>query len=127
MMIRIIVITLGFSLRGQSYPNHGLVLIDDIGVTNETSGSGLNCESDLTNCCSSGLRGEFDFPDESTVPILGSIRNGYYRTRSTTQITLNRRPEGTTQGLFQCRIRTVASPTEYEEFYIGVYDESSGE
>jgi hypothetical protein len=124
------VITPGFSLRGQPYPNHGLVLINDIGVTNETSGMGLNCLSDLTDCCSSANeaneRGEFDFPDGSVVPILGNIRNGYYRTRLTTRITLNRRPEGTAQGLFQCRIRTTASPNEYEEFYIGVYDESSG-
>ena len=124
-------VTSGFSLRGQSYPNHGLVLIDDIGETDETRDRGLNCLSDLTDCCSSANaqddRGEFDFPDGSTVPFLGNIRNGYYRIRSTTQITLNRRPEGTAQGLFQCRIRTVASPDAYEEFYIGVYDENSGE
>jgi hypothetical protein len=119
-------ITPGFSLRGQSYPNHGLVLINEIGVTDETSGMGLNCVSDLPDCCSSGLRGEFDFPDGSMVPILPNIRNGYYRTRSTTRVALNRRPEGTAQGLFQCRIRTTASPNEYQEFYIGVYDESSG-
>ena len=99
-------VTSGFSLRGQSYPNHGLVLIDDIGETDETRDRGLNCLSDLTDCCSSANaqddRGEFDFPDGSTVPFLGNIRNGYYRIRSTTQITLNRRPEGTAQGLFQC-------------------------
>ena len=100
-------------------------------MTDSTSGLGLNCMSDLTDCCSSSNaqdeRGEFDFPDGSTVPILGNIRNGYYRIRSATQITLNRRPEGTAQGLFQCRIRTMASPDAYEEFYIGVYDENSGE
>ena len=117
----------GFSLRGQSYPNHGLVLIDQIGVTDSTDDNGLSCESDLTDCCSSGLRGEFDFPDGSTVPRLGDIRNGYYRTRSTDRITLNRQADGTAQGLFQCRIRTVASQAAYEEFYIGVYDENSGE
>jgi hypothetical protein len=121
----------GFSLRSQSYPNHGLVLIDDIGVTDETGNRGLNCLSELTDCCSSenavNERGEFDFPDGSTVRILGNIRNGYYRIRSTTNITLNRLPEGTALGLFQCRIRTTASLNEYEEFYIGVYDENSGE
>ena len=119
--------TPGFSLRDQSYPNHGLVLIDEIGESNQTHSNGLNCVSDLSTCCSSGLRGEFDFPDGSMVPIMGSIRNGCYRTRETDRIILNCRSEGTVQGLFQCRIRTVASPTEYEEFYIGVYDGSSGE
>ena len=114
-------------MRRQEYPNHGLVLIDEIGVTDSTDDNGLNCVSDLTDCCSDGLRGEFDFPDGSTVPILGNIRNGYYRTRSSDRIILNRRPEGTAQGLFQCRIRTTASQAAYEEFYIGVYDENSGE
>ena len=119
----------GFSLRGQSYPNHGLVLINEIGETNQTHDNGLNCVSDLTDCCTLPvtLRGEFDFPDGSTVPIMGGIRDGYYRTRATDRIFLNRRPEGTVRGLFQCRIRIVASPAAYEEFYIGVYDENSGE
>ena len=119
----------GFSLGGQSYPNHGLVLIDDIGETDMTDldpNNGLNCISDLTNCCSSGLRGEFDFPDGSTVPTLGAIRNGYYRTRAVDRNILNRQ-DGTVQGLFQCRIRTQASPSAHQEFYIGVYDKNSGE
>jgi hypothetical protein len=121
-------VTPAFSLRGQSYPNHGLVLIDDIGETNETSGDGsLNCVSDLTTCCSDGLRGDFHFPDGSVVSTLRNIRSGYYRNRGMDRIFLNRRPEGTAQGLFQCRIRTVASPNEYQEFYIGVFDENSGE
>ena len=120
-------VTPGFSLRGQAYPNHGLVLIDEIGVTDSTDDNSLSCVSDLTDCCLSGLRGEFDFPDGSVVPTLGDIRHGYYRTRSTDRIALNRRPEGTAQGLFQCRIRTTTSPDAYEELYIGVYDENSGE
>ena len=124
-------VTPGFSLRGQVYPNHGLVLIDEIGVTDSTDDNSLSCVSDLTDCCSSANaadeRGEFDFPDGSVVPTLGDIRNGYYRNRGVDRIFLNRRPEGTAQGLFQCRIRTVASQAAYEEFYIGVYDENSGE
>ena len=116
-----------FSLRGQSYPNHGLVLINDIGETYYTHSSGLNCVSDLVGCCSSGLRGEFKFPDGSWVPILASARNGYYRNRAADRIILNRRVDGVIQGLFQCLIRTQASSTEYQEFYIGVYDENSGE
>ena len=119
--------TPGFSLRGQSYPNHGLVLINDIGETNDTHSNGLNCVSDLTDCCSSGLRGEFEFPDGTRVPIMSSARNGYYRTRGADRNILNHQANGTVQGLFQCLIRTQASQTEYQEFYIGVYDENSGE
>ena len=64
----IILGTPGFSLKGQSYPNHGLVLIDDIRETDTNDldpNDGLHCVSDLTDCCTSGdrlLRGEFDFP-----------------------------------------------------------------
>ena len=119
--------TPGFSLRGQSYPNHGLVLINDIGETNETHSNGLNCVSNLADCCSSGLRGEFDFPDGSQVPIMANVRNGYYTTRAPGRIILNHQANGVVQGLFQCLIRTQASQTEYQEFHIGVYDENSGE
>ena len=120
-------VTPGFSLRGQSYPNHGLVLIDEIGETDSTDDNGLSCVSDLTDCCSIELRGEFNFPDGSVVPTLGDIRNGYYRNRGVDRIFLNRQADGTAQGLFQCQIRTISSPDAYEEFYIGVYDEHSGE
>ena len=119
--------TPGFFLRGQSYPNHGLVLINDTGETNETHSNGLNCVSDLADCCSSGLRGEFDFPDGSRVPIMVYARNGYYRTRAPDHNILNHQANGTVQGLFQCLIRTQTSQTEYQVFYIGVYDENSGE
>ena len=123
---------IGFSLRGETYPNHGLVLINEIGETDRVdldSNNGLNCISDLNTCCSSGesLRGDFDFPDGSTVPTLGSIRNGYYRNRAADRIILNRQADGTAQGIFRCRIRTQTSQSEYEELHIGVYDESSGE
>ena len=74
------------------------------------------------------LRGDFDFPDGTTVPAIGQSRNGYYRSRATDRITLNRRQEGTVQqGLFRCRIRTQSSPSLLQKFYIGVYDAGSGE
>ena len=107
---------IGFSLRGQTYPNHGLMLIDEIGETDMTDldpNNGLNCIS--------------DFPDGSTVPTLRSIRNGYYRNRAADSIFLNRQADGTSQGIFRCRVRSQSSQSAYEELYIGVYDERSGE
>ena len=110
------------------------MLIDEIGETDVTDldpNNGLICMSDLSGCCSSSvpssMRGEFDFPDGSMVPTLGNIRNGYYRNRAADRNILNRRSEGMVTGLFQCRIRTVASQSDFEEFYIGVYDENTGE
>ena len=58
---------------------------------------------------------------------MANARNGYYRTRVADRIILNHQANGVVQGLFQCLIRTQASQTEYQEFYIGVYDENSGE
>ena len=116
----------GFSLHGQSYPNHGLVLRDDIGENISNLDNRLHCVSDLNNCCSTGERGEFKFPDGTLVPVLGDIRNGYFRNRGTDRIFLNRRG-GTIEGLFQCSIRTQSSPSSLQELYIGVYDADSGE
>ena len=80
-------------------------------------------------CCSQGstFRGNFDFPDGTEVPIEGLIRNGYYRTRGSDRVFLNRWQNGTVQGLFRCQIRTQSSPSSFQELYIGVYDAVSGE
>ena len=118
----------GFSLRGQSYPNHGLVLIDEVGTTSSNPDSRLHCVSDVSTCCSSGdFRGEFDFPDGTIVPIEGNAMNGYFRNRGADRIFLNRQPSGTIQGLFGCRIFTSETSAESPaELYIGVYDNDSG-
>ena len=115
----------GFSLRGVSYPNHGLVLLSEVG---EGADNSLECVSDDTACCSttSSFRGEYYFPDMTQVPIAGLIGDGgYFRGRTNDRIRLNRRG-GTTTGLFRCQIRT-QSNANGENLYIGVYDESSGE
>ena len=125
----------GFSLRGQTYPNHGLVLREDIGETDTSDpdpDNGLNCIS-FSGCCvstvSASQRGEFFFPGGSNqVPLLNNIGSGgYYRNRAADRIILNRQsPDGTTTGIFECRIRTDPSQTEYQIFYIGVYDAGAG-
>ena len=47
--------------------------------------------------------------------------------RAADRVFLNRRsPDGTTTGIFECRIRTDSSLTEYRIFYIGVYDAGAG-
>ena len=124
----------GFSLRGQSYPNHGLVLRDDIGETDNTDldpNNGLHCIS-FSGCCNKSVplsqRGEFVFPGGATqVPTMGSVgTTGYYRNRGNDQIFLNRLSTGTIQGIFECQIRTQSTQTMYDSFYIGVYDADSG-
>ena len=119
----------GFSLRGQPYPNHGLVLRDLIGESDGDPDDRLHCISDLPDCCSPGTtsRGEFHFPDGSKVQIniIHPYYRGYYRNRGSDRIFLNRRM-GITEGLFQCQIRTQSSPITPKEYYIGVYTTGSG-
>ena len=63
----------------------------------------------------------------TNVPVLDTIgASGYYRNRRSDRIFLNRRG-GTTQGIFQCQIRTESTQTILQTFYIGVYDAGSGE
>ena len=130
------IVLTGFSLRGQTYPNHGLVLRETIGETDNSDldpNNGLNCVS-FSGCCvgpvPASQRGEFYFPGSTNpVPVLDSIgSSGYYRNRASDRVILNRRsPDGTTTGIFECRIRTDSSQTELQTFYIGVYDAGAGE
>ena len=125
-------VAIGFSLRGQSYPNHGLVLREDIGETDNEDldpNNGLHCISDVQMCCSAGyFRGEFDFPDGTQVPTLVLSSGGYYRNRDPDRIFLNRPASVTTpQGLFRCRIVTSqTSAVSPAQLYIGVYEANSG-
>ena len=124
----------GFSLRDQSYPNHGLVTREDVGETDTRDfdpDNGLHCIG-FDGCCVSSApadqRGQFVFPGgTSYVPIESNIgTTGYYRTRGDDRIFLHRRG-GTIQGIFQCLIRSESSQTMHDTFYIGVYDADSGQ
>ena len=91
-------------------------------------GNGLHCIG-FDGCCSSGnLRGEYVIPGTTTnVPTLNMIgAAGYYRNRRSDRIFLNR-VNGTTEGIFECQIRTDSDQTTYDTFYIGVYGAGSGE
>ena len=103
--------TLGFYLRGTAYPNGSIVLRTDIGEGDVA----LQCTTDSTTCCTNmngGVRaGEFYFPNGDTVMVLGAITNGYYRTRGTSHIGLNRRSAGTVTGQFRCEIPNASGTT----------------
>ena len=96
--------TLGFYLNGVAYHNGSTVLRSVIGEENNA----LQCTTDSTTCCSNlppEMRaGEFYFPDGSEVPIMAESRNGYYRTRASGYISLNRQSNGTITGQFRCKI-----------------------
>ena len=96
--------TLGFYLNGVAYPNGSTILRSAIGEGDNA----LQCTTDSTICCSNlppEMRaGEFHCPDGSEVPIMGESINGYYRTRASKYISLNRQSNGTINGQFRCEI-----------------------
>ena len=114
--------TLGFYLNGVAYPNGSTVLRSDIGEGENA----LRCTTDSTTCCSNNFpeirAGEFYMPDGSLVQVQGAATNGYYRTRGSRYIALNRQPTGTITGHFQCQIPD-ASPTSVDLYInIGMQD-----
>ena len=96
--------TLGFYLNGFTYPSGATVLRTDIGE----GGDALQCTTDSITCCSNAggemRAGEFYFPNGDIVMVPGLITNGYYRSRGTRHIRLNRQSAGTITGQFRCEI-----------------------
>ena len=68
----------------------------------------LQCTTDSAACCTNfpgEMRaGEFYFPNGDRVMLLDTVTNGYYRTRGTRHIRLNRQSTGTITGQFRCEI-----------------------
>ena len=111
--------TLGFYLNGVAYPNGSIVLRSTIGEGDNA----LQCTTDSTTCCSTlppEMRaGEFYMPDGSQVLIISSTTNGYYRTRGSRYISLNRQSTGTTTGQFRCEIPAASQITVHLLINIG--------
>ena len=92
---------LGFVLNNISYPSGSTVLRTDIGEGD----AALQCNTDRAGCCSAVRAGAFYFPDGTQVPRSGNdLTRTYYRNRFSGGIRLNRRPNGTITGEFQCKI-----------------------
>ena len=112
--------SLGFVLNGVSYFNGSTVLRTDIGE----GAAALQCTTDRAGCCSgSGRAGEFYFPDDTRVPILGpdpSIRT-YYKDRDNGFIRLNRINNSMETGQFRCEIPDASGTTVNLFINIGVF------
>ena len=83
----------------------------------------LRCTTDSLTCCRNGVNneiraGEFYMPNGDTVLLQGTTTNGYYRTRGSRHILLNRRSTGTITGWFRCNIPQANGPTA--DLYINI-------
>ena len=78
------------SLRGRVYANNSVIPITEIGETNTTSNTGLQCITDRIQCCRSpNTAGQWHFPDGGNVPIQNDATT-FYRNRDNGVVNLNR-------------------------------------
>jgi hypothetical protein len=97
------------SLRGTIYANNGIIQITDIGETNTTSNTGLQCITDRMPCCAAlaNRTREWYFPNGTSVP--GPLQSpaSFFRTRGDDgTVNLNRLNTNIfiPTGLFCCEI-----------------------
>ena len=109
---------LGFYLNGVAYPDGSTVLRTDIGE----GADALQCTTDSTTCCTNNppemRAGNFYTPNGYIVLTVGTTTNGYYRSRGSRHILLNRRSTGTITGWFWCNIPQANGPPA--DLYINV-------
>ena len=109
-----------FSLRNKTFQNNSIVILDDIGESNENA---LLCRTNLTACCKLPSIGNWFFPNGSRVPSDDSSNTAFYRTRGEMVIRLKHRGGGE-EGIYSCEIPDSVNVTQ--TIYIGVYT-STGE
>ena len=80
------------SLKGEVYANNSAIPITEIGETNTTSNTALQCIADRRPCCQTPPTrfGEWYFPDGTTVPVQGSAMTFYRNRGDNGIINLNR-------------------------------------
>ena len=101
------------SLNGTVYANNSVIPIAEIGTT---SNNGLQCITDKMPCCAAmvGRAGEWYFPNETTVPVLGTgadMATAFYRNRGDDgTVNLNRLNTNIMipTGLFCCEVPDAA-------------------
>ena len=105
-----------FSLKGTTYQNNSIVILDDFG---EGDGA-LLC---VTDCCNSQGLGNWFFPNGTRVPSENKMWD-FYRNRDQMVVRMHRR-RGGVEGIYRCEIPVTMNVTQ--TLYIGVYSATTGE
>ena len=112
-------------MNGAVIPNHGFVLLDNIG---ESSNS-LVCMTDNTACCARdqvpgrGILGDWYYPNGTGLANSGEMW-GFYRNRGQSVVRMHHRRRGVT-GIYHCEIPDAAGVDQ--TLFIGVYTAGTGE
>ena len=103
-------------LRGEVYANNSIISITDIGKTNSTSNTGLQCITDRMPCCAARLNrfGEWLFPDGTAVPNQGGATSFYRNRGDDGAVNLNRLNTNVFMptGLFCCVVPDALNVTQ---------------
>ena len=111
-------------LNGAVIPNHGFVLLDNIG---ESSNS-LRCLTENRNCCAraqvpgNDILGNWFYPNDTAVANSGEMWD-FYRNRGQSVVRLNRR-RGGENGIYHCVIPDAAGVNQ--TMFIGLYTSNTG-
>ena len=109
-----------FSLRGTTYQNNSIVILEDIGEGDDA----LLCKTNQTACCQGRyVAGNWFFPNGTRVPS-SHEQWDFHRTRGQSVVLLHRRRDGV-EGIYRCDIPDTLGFTQ--TIYIGVYSASTGE
>ena len=110
------------SLRGDVVPNHGYVVISDIGSTDDTA---LLCNTDRrVNGYNSG--GDWFVPDETSVDGGYGDITGFRRNRAPKIVRLlrNTATDPPSEGIYHCQMKDAAMTVR--RVYVGLYNSSRG-
>ena len=115
-----------FSLRGKTYQNNSIVILEDIGEYDNP----LLCMTNQSACCRPPYTGDMGpalgnwfFPNGTRVSSSGRQWD-LYRSRGQMVVHLQRR-RGGVEGIYRCEIPDTLGFTQ--TIYIGVYSASTGE
>ena len=111
------------SLNGDNIPNHGYVVISNIGTTND--GTALLCN---TNYISGNSGGNWFVPDGSTVGSFAGVGTADFgRTRGSGVVRLIRNSAATgtpPEGIYSCTVQD--DTLTLQTVYVGLYNSGGG-
>ena len=114
------------TLNGNVIPNHGLVIIDDIGNTDFDS---LLCTTDLEVCCDDERLGNWRYPNYQPVRSRkdSSTYHNFFVSRGSSQLRLHRKLKPVREeGLFRCEVPEAASYPNNAVVLVGIYGHNRG-
>ena len=107
------------SLNGDNIPNHGYVVISDIGTTNDTA---LLCN---TNYLPANSGGNWYAPDGTRVGGPGSTDvPGFSRNSGPGLVRLITATGNATEGIYSCEVQD--NTTQQQNVYVGLYNSEGG-